>query len=497
MPIGPEDALKLALDMAGVVERAYVPGYPVTSLAMAAGSKMAVNEKTALERCLGASASGRRALVVVKQLGMNVLSDPLAISATHTIGAGLVVLAGDDLGPRGSQLEMDSRNYGPVTGLPVLDPADPADLYCAVLEAYSISEEIMAPAIIRASSRLLGAVSPGLQPREGSPFSTSEAWRSLSAGGRRFDRSIWDLTARGRHQRFRQRAHPAMQRASSAAVSEMPERSSGSLGIIASGPPSIEAAALGLPVLTTAYANPIPWPAVLDFLSRYQTVMVAEEPGPFLESHLLASGKVIGRLSGHLPYGWVEKDDLKAALKILSNEKPLIESQPQRASDRYKKTICDSCPFRPLLEALSRIEVLVAGDAGCVIQANRPPLPAVDLVYGLGSSIGVASGLKTKGLAVIGDFALAHSGICGLIDALWQKRDLVVVVIQNRVAAMTGGQETPDLTSVLLTLVPDLIYIDMPRSAEQLESLIRGELARPGTSVLLVRGTCPAPRTAE
>src|SRR5512136_913598 len=115
----------LAAEDAGAKVRTYVPGYPITDLAAALGCQISVNEKVALEIALGASATGLRSLVVVKQMGMNILADPLIISATHSIGSGVVVLVGDDLGPRGSQAEMDSRFYGPVSELQLLDPCSP------------------------------------------------------------------------------------------------------------------------------------------------------------------------------------------------------------------------------------------------------------------------------------------------------------------------------------------------------------------------------------
>jgi indolepyruvate ferredoxin oxidoreductase alpha subunit len=112
------------------------------------------------------------------------------------------------------------------------------------------------------------------------------------------------------------------------------------------------------------------------------------------------------------------------------------------------------------------------------------------VVYGLGSSVGVASGFKNKGIALVGDYALAHSGLQGLINALWQKRDLLAVVLKNDVAAMTGGQEVPDLTSLLEGLMP-FRYIDLPGSVEELEGVLREEMARPGPRVIVARGVCP------
>jgi indolepyruvate ferredoxin oxidoreductase alpha subunit len=133
--------------------------------------------------------------------------------------------------------------------------------------------------------------------------------------------------------------------------------------------------------------------------------------------------------------------------------------------------------------------VLVAGDAGCSIRATREPYQSVDVVYGLGSSVGVASGFAKKGIAVVGDYALAHSGLQGLINAVWQKRDVLVIVLKNDVAAMTGGQEAPDLTKLVEALVPTR-RLELPASEEEVEAVVSEELKRPGASVVVTLGKC-------
>jgi len=111
------------------------------------------------------------------------------------------------------------------------------------------------------------------------------------------------------------------------------------------------------------------------------------------------------------------------------------------------------------------------------------------VVYGLGSSIGVASGFRKKGIAVIGDYALAHSGLQALINAVWQKREVLAIVLKNEVAAMTGGQEAPDLTALLESLVPTRLLV-LPATEEELEKLLREELKRSGASALVASGKC-------
>ncbi len=470
--------------------RIYVPGYPITDAIPALGktAQMAINEKVAMEVALGASATGRRSVVLVKHLGVNLLSDPLSIAPTHTIGAGLVVLAGEDVGPRGSQAEMDVRNYGPLCEIPVLDPSGPELIRPALLEAFALSEKIRAPVMVRTTfefkdqARKLTSVQLPERVEEKSRFGT-------------FDRSIWDLTSKGRHQRYRTDVLPQMRLASSGSTLNFLRDAKGDLGIIAAGRPARLALNLKvkLPLLVAGFSHPLPWEMIQKFALEHEKILVAEEPTPFIESRLQVRGKVFGKTTGHLPWGRMEAQDLEMALELIATgNQPGPGPRPQRFEDRPgSKNVCDDCPYRPVYEAVRDQLVPVAGDAGCSIRAVRPPLDAVDVVYGLGSSVGVASGFGNKGVALVGDYALAHSGLQGLIDSVYNNREVLVVLLLNEVAAMTGGQLVPDITPILDRIVPGFRTIDFPASRDSIEEVLSEELAKPGLSMVVVRGTCP------
>jgi len=267
-------------------------------------------------------------------------------------------------------------------------------------------------------------------------------------------------------------------------------QTSGDVGIIASGFPASLGEGLGVSVLSLGYAHPLPWKLIRRFIDGHSQVLVAEEPDPFIESQLRLSPKVRGKLTGHLPFGSLERSDLIKALEDLGKDR--AEGKPsvyESVVERGYKGICDDCPFIPLYKALKKLDVPVAGDAGCAIRATREPYSSVDVVYGLGSSIGVASGFRKKGVAVIGDFAFAHTGLAGLVNAVWQKRNVLVVLLQNGVAATTGGQETPDLTGLLEALVPTR-SIPLPLSEDEIRCLLEEELARPGASAVLATCRC-------
>jgi len=470
------DAVRLAVADAGVESITYVPGYPVTSLAEALLAKVSVSEKVALEIALGASVTGARSIVLVKQVGMNVLADPLAISATHTIGAGLVVIAGDDIGPKGSQAEMDSRSYGALAELPVLDPRDTSTLYASILEAYQLSEWLRVPTIVRVTEQLLSCEGPDLQSRP------------ARGCGLKFDRTVWELTAKGRHLKHHRDILRVAEEASEATLLNRLQIS-GNIGILAGGFPASLVSDLGVSFLCLGYSYPLPWKTIKRFVDGHRVVLVAEEPEPFIESQLTMSSKVRGKLTGHLPRGPLKRQDLVSALEHIDQDQVSLPVHYESASERGYAGICPDCPFIPLYRALGKLDVPVAGDAGCVIKATREPYNSVDVVFGLGSSIGVASGFQKKGVAALGDFALAHSALQGLVNAVWQGRDLLVVVFKNGIAATTGGQEAPDLQELLEALVP-VTRVDLPANESDLELLLKRELQETGTRVVVAEGRC-------
>jgi indolepyruvate ferredoxin oxidoreductase alpha subunit len=310
----------------------------------------------------------------------------------------------------------------------------------------------------------------------------------LKGTGQVFDKAAWDLTARGRHQKQHKEVQPLAQEASEVTHLNLLQ-TSGDVGIIASGFPASLGEGLGVSILSLGYAHPLPWKLIRRFINGHRLILVAEEPEPFIESQLRMSPKVRGKLTGHLPFGSLERSDLIKALADLEIKEECAPSVYESVAERGYKGICDDCLFIPLYKALKKLDVPVAGDAGCAIRATREPYNSVDVVYGLGSSTGVASGFRKKGVALIGDFAFAHTGLVGLVNAVWQKRNVLVVLLQNGVAATTGGQEAPDLTGLLEALVPTR-SIRLPLSEDEVLCLLQEELARPGASAVLAIGRC-------
>lgn len=484
------EALVLGALDSGISLITGVPGYPISGIMellmdSPIEARWSVNEKVALEAALGASATGRRALVVVKHVGMNVLADPLITSATHTIGAGVVIVAGDDPGAMQSQNEQDSRYYGLLAEVPVLDPDSPQSAYTCMHRAFTLSEKVHMPVVIRVTGRLndMNRVvdrTPGIQ-------------RDYPL----FDRDTWSFTLRGKHQQFHKESYPVMEDDSIGSEMNVLHERGKKIGIISSGFVSalvedvIASEYPEISHLALTHVNPLPAPVIEDFIRQHSRVLVAEETEPVIELQLACCG-VLGKRTSHLGYGRVEDSDIRFALEHIERDTVESSISPETIKSRgYSKSICDDCPYRSLYDVLGGLDMPVAGDLGCSVRTAPPPMEVVDIAYSLGSSIAAATGFERKGIALIGDYGLVHTGLQGLIEAVYNKKDVLAIVLQNEIAALTGGQSVPDMTAVIKSLVPGAIILDVENTDKgQMLGLIEAELGNRGVSVILARGPC-------
>jgi indolepyruvate ferredoxin oxidoreductase alpha subunit len=485
------EAIACGLADSGVKIVTGVPGFPITELMEALKDpenpvfkygdsvrhEWSVNEKVALEIALGSSVCGERSAVITKHVGMNILADPLVTSATHTIGAGVVIIAGDDPGVQKSQNEQDSRFYGLVAETPVFDPSTPEAAYLCVKEAFLLSEKVRTPVIIRLTDRLLKE--KGKITRKKSASNTALP----------LDKKIWQLTMRGKHERFHNESfHEMCEYAENSKLNTYAKKSD--IGIISSGFPAYLVDSIVSPDfshLSLAIVNPLPLDLINRFISEHERVLVVEETEPVIEKQL--SGKVSGKLTGHMPYGIVEVKDIKKAIGNIKKDTVTRKITPETIKKRGARPLCEDCPYLPLYKAVKELDVPVAGDLGCSILTSSPPLSLLDAAFSLGSSIGTACGFNRKGFAIIGDFGLAHSGIQGLINAVHNGHEVVVIVLQNEVAAMTGGQAAPDLTEIIKAYVRETEIID-PMD-KNLKNILEKKLKKGGISVLLAKASCP------
>jgi indolepyruvate ferredoxin oxidoreductase alpha subunit len=483
------EAARCAAEDAAVKLATGVPGFPINGLFTAlqqAGmcARWQLNEKIAFEMAMGASATGDRALVVAKHVGINLMADPLIISSTHSIGSGIVVIAGDDPGAALSQDEQDSRWYGRLGDLPVYDPSTVTELYESILDGFVLSEQISAPAIVRVTDPVLSS-------------SGEITRRKMPAPGKELSRDIWQYTMLGKRQKYVNEGwSAAVRRASATPMNRIVRRTK--TGIISSGYASVPAAEIAAANRLSHFAlvmvSPFPAKKVAEFLAEMDTVLVCEETSTFIESQAL-SPKVRGRLTGHLPMaGGLDEQLIADAVTRLGEMKVVIPVEPETLKSRgFAKGLCTGCPFVAMYDAVKSLGVKVASDSGCSILTANPPYDMVDVACSLGSPASVASGFREKGVALLGDFGLLHTGLPALLNAKYGGHNVLSIVFVNRKATMTGGQDVPDVIPLLTSIFgDDCTVLDAGAlTAEQAREELQKLLQAPGLKICAVRGVCP------
>lgn len=394
-----------------------VPGYPVTAIAAGLGARLPANEKVGLEYCLGHSLSGRRSGLVVKHVGLNACADPLVQATTRGISAGVVVVVGDDVTARWSENAQDSRYYGELAEVPVLEP-DGATAADAVEEAFQVSEAASRVALLRVTPALLESdAAPAPRPPEPRPSPCPAD----------------DLTMRGRAARARRGTRDLFRWA---ADSRLNRPGRGAVGV---------GAADGDARVVTVYPPP---PGIGTGAE------VREHGRPFVREH-----------RGLRP--------------------PADPGEPETYARRGRRTVlCADCPFAPVIALLKDRGLVPICDTGCALLATAPPFSHGIAGYGLGSSIGVAA--TSTGVALIGDYALLHSGINALIDVHARAVPLLCVVLENWCLAMTGRQPHHGVGPYLAWADP--IVLDATDSA----GFARAIAPPDRTTTVIVRGDCPA-----
>lgn len=397
-------------------DRCYaVPGYPVSEVASLAGAVITINEKTALEYALGDSLSGRRAAVFVKHVGLNACADPLVHATAQGLRSGVVIVAADDVAAAASDVVQDSRYYGEVARVPVLEP-DGETLGPAVDAAFEASETFSRVAIVRVTPTVLDADVP-------EPSTASRRRREGSLADP-------DLTMAGR-------ALMADRR-----TAEMFAWSRSSPLNWFSG---------GNHCAVTVYPPPAD-PEVLSALH--------ETGRPFLREHRLLTP-------------------------------PDAAGEPERFSTRgFSRTFCRNCPFHPALAILRERNLRAVCDAGCAILAMNPPYRIGIATYGLGSSVAVAA--TGPGVALIGDYALLHSGLSALIDVYERDLPLLCIVFANNRMGMTGGHPVPEILRYIAWANPVVCVADDTAA-------LRRVLVPPedGPRTVVIEGSCPEGETHE
>lgn len=468
-------------------------------------SRWSTNEKTAMETALGMSFAGKRSLVCMKHVGMNVAADCFINSAVTGVHGGLIVVAADDPSMHSSQNEQDSRFYGDFSLMPMYEPSNQQEAYDMVYNGFEFSEKVGEPILLRIVTRLAhsrsGVESKPVKSQNELSFSKTPNQFILLPG-----------IARQRYKALLEKQKDFIKASEESPYNKYFDGSNKKLGIIACG--------IGFNYLMENYPDgceypvlkigqyPLPKKQLNKIIDECDEILVLEDGQPFVEKMLkgyLGVGvKVKGRLDGTLSYdGELNPDNVAKALgkenKAIYNIPNIVEMRPP--------ALCEGCGHRDMYTTLT--EVLrkdypthkVFSDIGCYTLGANAPFNAINSCVDMGASITMAKGAADAGLhpsvAVIGDSTFTHSGMTGLLDCINEKSNVTIVISDNETTGMTGGQDsagTGKIEAICLGLgvEPEHLRVVVPlkKNYEEMERIIREELEYNGVSVIIPRREC-------
>lgn len=415
-----------------------------------------VNEKVAYEVALAASYTGKRAAVSMKQVGLNVASDPFMRSAYLGVKGGFLLVSADDPGPHSSQTEQDSRFFAMFAKIPVLDPSCPREAKEMVRLAFELSEVYEIPVMLRPTTRVCHArqavplLAPQSDPRAAHFEKDPKRWCATP-------RFVLDLHRGLTGKIERLAVDPRLTPEFLPGDGTRPRTC-----VIASGVAFAHTwdvlDELGLAGAMDRYQVRAPYPLPADFIERvhadYDRVLVIEETSPVIEMQL-ADRRIAGRASKHVPgEGELTPEVIRTVLETFLGLPPSAPSAGARPAGA-RPTLCAGCGHRAVYYAIGRTfpRGIFPGDIGCYTLGMN--LGAVDTVHCMGAGVSQAAGFyhaysRDGGeiptiVATIGDSTFFHSGIPALVNAASQKARIIVVILDNATTAMTGHQPTPQL----------------------------------------------------
>jgi indolepyruvate ferredoxin oxidoreductase, alpha subunit len=468
-------------------------------------SAWSANEKTAMEAALGMSYAGKRTMVCMKHVGLNVAADPFVNSAITGANGGMIVVAADDPSMHSSQNEQDSRFFGKFALMPMLEPSDQQEAYDMAYSGYEMSEKYQIPILLRITTRLAHSRS-GVDRKE--PRSQNEL--KMPSDLRQF--VLLPAIARRRYRNLLAQQTVFETESENSPYNKYIDGPDKSVGIIVCG--------LGFNYLYENYPDrvvphpvlkigqyPLPRKLVEKLYTECDSILVLEDGYPVVEELLkgyLGTGKKVrGRLDGSVPRDGELNPNIVARSLGLEDTfgLPIPEIVVQRPP-----SLCFGCPhidsYTALNEVLSGLpKGRVFSDIGCYTLGAMKPYESINSCVDMGASITMAKGAADAGLvpavAVIGDSTFSHSGITGLLDAVNDKSPVTIFILDNGTTAMTGGQDSPafgHIEAICKGIGVEENHIKVLRPLkkyhEENVKTIADELAYPGVSVIIPRREC-------
>ena len=475
-------------------------------------SRWCSNEKTAMEAGLGMSYAGKRALVCMKHVGMNVCADPFVNSAITGVNGGLVILAADDPSMHSSQDEQDSRFYAKFAMIPVFEPSSQQEAYDMMADAYSLSESLRLPVMMRVVTRLAHSranVEVKSEARAENQLNPDSGrhWVLLPAIARKNYLELID-------KQNDMKAAAASSRYNKLTTIGTP---SGRLGVIACGIGFnyvMESEAEGIEVLKVSQ-YPLPEQQIKELASRVDKILIVEDGQPVVEElvhgMLGADYQIEGRLTGALPRtGELNPDSVALALNSLLGNATATTDFPVANSPinvvGRPPALCQGCGHRDVYAAIRELideipSARVFGDIGCYTLGALSPFQAITSCVDMGASITMAKGASDAGIwpaiAVIGDSTFTHSGMTGLLDAINDRANITVIISDNLTTGMTGGQDSQgtnrfEQICLGLGVEPEHLHVvvPLPKNMDEIRKVLRDEINYKGVSVIIPRREC-------
>ena len=471
-------------------------------------SKWSCNEKTAMEAALGMSYAGKRALVCMKHVGLNVASDAFINSAITGANGGLVVIAADDPSMHSSQNEQDSRFYADFAHIPFFEPSSQQEAYEIVAHAFDMSEQYGIPVLIRITTRLAHSRADVVRH---SDMPKSQNAVKLPEDPRQF--VLLPAIARRNYDQLIVKKEAFLKASDDSEYNDFRDADDRSIGIIASGIAAnyVEEAFGGIGNCPYPFLKIVQYPAPLQLLNQCvkacEKVIVFEDGYPFIEQQLkglIDDGiNVSGRLDGTLPRTGELNPSIAA--KALSMDLPPIADVPDVIAPR-PPSLCKGCPHANVYDFMKTAtesfpDVRVFSDIGCYTLGALPPYNAINSCVDMGASITMAKGAAEAGLhpsvAVIGDSTFTHSGITGLLDVVQDQTPVTIIISDNLTTGMTGGQDSSAcgvLENIVLGVGVEREHMHvlepLPKQHEHNTEILKKELAFQGPSVIIARREC-------
>ena len=479
--------------------------------------EFSVNEKVALETSAAAAVSGIRSFAFMKHVGLNAAADPLMTLAYSGVRGGMVIMTADDPSAHSSQNEQDNRFYAPLSLMPMVEPSTPAEAKEMVKEAFRISEELSMPVLFRTTTRVnhaRGVVDFG--PRLNTP-----------AKGRfeKDDRRFVCVPANARLNRIEllKRNEKALRMSEESPLNYVCGDTSSDIGIITSGVSFtyVSEFVKDAAVLKLGFIHPLPERKIADFLVGKRMVIIVEELDPYLEDGVLRimgqyriSVPVHGKRDGTLPREWEFSPDTMTKLSSLVDVERFPEplAAPNIQLPARPPTLCVGCPHRgsyaAMKKAVGKRDVVYASDIGCYTLGSQPPFKIADFVLCMGGGAGVAGGFAEatdqKAVAFLGDSTFFHSGIGPLISAKFNNHNMTMVILDNRITAMTGQQPNPgtgrdfggiktegaDIESIVRGIGVGFVETVNPFDVRSASEAMKRALDYDGVSVIISRAPC-------